>query len=66
VRSVYRWGAGLAVTGEIRDIGQDVLQPSFAQEAAAVQSYCHILLIVALLGVVIGNVTIVLEVNYKT
>jgi len=26
---IYRWGAGLAVTGPIRDIGQNVLQSSF-------------------------------------
>jgi hypothetical protein len=26
----YRWGAGLAVTGRIRDIGQNVLQSAFA------------------------------------
>jgi len=32
---IYRWGAGLAVTGRIRDIGQNVLQSSFEQEAAA-------------------------------
>ena len=27
---IYRWGAGLAVTGPIRHIGQNVLQSSFA------------------------------------
>ena len=32
---IYRWGAGLAVTGRIRDIVQNVLQSSFEQEAAA-------------------------------
>ena len=26
---IYHWGAGLAVTGRIRDIGQKALQPSF-------------------------------------
>ena len=26
---IYRWGAGLAVTGPIRDIGQNILQSSF-------------------------------------
>jgi len=26
---IYNWGAGLAVTGRIRDIGQNVLQFSF-------------------------------------
>ena len=32
---IYRWGAGLAVTGPIRDIGQNVLHSSFEQEAVA-------------------------------
>jgi hypothetical protein len=26
---IYRWGAGMAVTGRIRDVGQNVLQASF-------------------------------------
>ena len=26
---IYHWGASLAVTGRIRDIGQNVLQSSF-------------------------------------
>jgi hypothetical protein len=26
---IYQWGAGLAVTGRIRDIGQNILQSSF-------------------------------------
>jgi hypothetical protein len=30
---IYRWGAGMAVTGPIRHIGQNVLQSSFEQEA---------------------------------
>jgi hypothetical protein len=32
---VYHWGAGLAVTGRIRDIGQNVLQFSFQTEEVA-------------------------------
>jgi hypothetical protein len=32
---IYRRGAGLAVTGPVRHIGQNVLQPAFEQEAAA-------------------------------
>jgi hypothetical protein len=28
-QDIYRWGAGLEVTGPIRDIGQNVLQPSY-------------------------------------
>ena len=34
---IYHWGAGLAVTGPIRDIGQNVLQYSFEQEVVAAQ-----------------------------
>jgi len=34
---IYRWGAGLGVTGPIRDIGQNVLQSSFEQEVTATQ-----------------------------
>jgi hypothetical protein len=29
----YHWGAGLVVTGRIRDIGQNVLQSSFVNWA---------------------------------
>jgi hypothetical protein len=32
---IYRCGAGLTVTGPTRDIGQNVLQAAFGQEAAA-------------------------------
>jgi hypothetical protein len=32
---IYRWGAGLVVTGRIRDIGQNVLQSSLQREVAA-------------------------------
>jgi hypothetical protein len=32
---VYQWGAGLAVTGRVRDIRRNVLQYSFKKEAVA-------------------------------
>jgi len=42
---IYRCGAGLAVTGPVRHIGQNVLQSAFEQQAAAqllplVLAYC--------------------------
>jgi len=44
---IYRWGAGLSVTGPIRDIGQNVLLSSFQTESssspvtATFSSSCH-------------------------
>jgi hypothetical protein len=32
---VYQWGAGLAVTGLIRDVGQNISHTSFEQEVTA-------------------------------
>jgi len=49
VRSVdwiLGWGAGLAVIGWIRDIGQNVLQSCFRHEAVAVPIYFHIFFII--------------------
>ena len=40
---IYRWGAGLAVIGRIRDIGQNVLQYAFKQELVAAQLLPHFL-----------------------
>ena len=45
---IYRWGAGLAVSWPIRDIGQNVLQ-SFETGSSSSHSYCHILLLIAFL-----------------
>jgi len=43
-KDIYRWGAGLAVTGPTRDIGQNVLQSSFeTASSSSSHSYCHIL-----------------------
>jgi len=39
---IYHWGPGLAVTGRIRDIGQNVLQSSFETGISSSPSYCHI------------------------
>jgi len=39
---IYRWGAGLAVTGRIRDIGQKVLLSSFRTGSIDNPSYFHI------------------------
>jgi hypothetical protein len=38
---IYRWGAGLAVTGPMRDIGQNVLQSALKQEVTAAQLLPH-------------------------
>jgi len=32
---MYHWGAGLAVTGPVQDIGQNVLQSALQQEVPA-------------------------------
>ena len=39
VRS-FDWGAGLALTGPIRDIGRNVLQSAFEQAAAVTAMFC--------------------------
>ena len=41
---IYHWGAGLAVTEWIFDIGQKVEQSSFETGSSSSNSYCHILL----------------------
>jgi len=38
---IYHWGAGLAVTGRIRDNGQKVLQSAFETGISSRSSYCH-------------------------
>jgi hypothetical protein len=48
---VYNWVAGLAVTGRISDIGQNVLQSSFQiGSSSSSPSYCHIFFHIALLA----------------
>jgi hypothetical protein len=46
----YRWGAGLAVTGWIRNIGQNVLPSYFKTANISNRSYCHMLLLIAFLA----------------
>lgn len=46
----YHWGADLAVTEQIRDIGQNVLQYSFQTDIVAISpSYVHTFVLIALL-----------------
>jgi hypothetical protein len=45
---IYYWGAGLAVTGRMRDIGQNVLQFSFQPGNSSSPAYSHILFLIAL------------------
>jgi hypothetical protein len=57
---VYHWGAGRAVTGQIRDIGQNVSQSSF-EAGGGSHSYCQSLFRIAFLEVAfVGNITILL------
>jgi len=45
----YHSGAGLTVTGRIRDIGQNVLESSFRTGSSNTPSYFQIFLIIAFL-----------------
>jgi len=47
---IYHWGASLAVTGPIRDTGQNVLQFSFHTESSSSPTYFHIFFLIALLA----------------
>ena len=63
--ALYQLGAGLAVTGRTRDIGQNVLQSSFQTESSGSPTYCHIFLLIAFLEeAFIENVIIILCINY--
>jgi hypothetical protein len=46
---IYRWATGLAVTGQIGDIGQNVLQPCFQTGSSSNPSYFHIFFLIAFL-----------------
>jgi hypothetical protein len=46
---IYHWSAGLAVTGRILDIGQNVLQSSFRGGSCNTLSYFQIFLLIAFL-----------------
>ena len=62
---IYHWGAGLAVTGRIRGIGQNVLEPSFIRGRSSSPSYCQIFFLFAFLEeALIRNIIIILFINY--
>jgi len=64
---IYHWGAGLAVTGRIRDIGENVLKYSFVTRSSSSPSYCHILLLIATIQeAVIRNAIIILCITCNT
>ena len=47
----------VAVSGPIRDIGQNVLQSAFCTEGGSNSSYCHVLFLIAFLeGTFIVNI----------
>jgi hypothetical protein len=48
-QDIYHWGAGLAVTGRICDIGQNVLQSSFQTGSSSSPSYFHSFFLIAFL-----------------
>jgi len=58
-------GAGLEVTGQIRDIGQKVLQSSFQTGSTSSPNYCHIYFLIAFLEEDFNrNIMITLGINY--
>jgi hypothetical protein len=57
----YHWDAGLAVTGRLRDIRQNVLQSSFRISRSRSPSCFHIFFLIALLEqAFIRNVTLII------
>jgi hypothetical protein len=47
---MYLWDGGLAVTGPVRDIGQNVLRSAFVTgSGSSSSSYCHVFLLIAVL-----------------
>jgi len=50
---IYRWSEGVAVTGPIRDIGQNILRSAFVtgSSSSSSHSYCHVLCRMAFIGV---------------
>ena len=57
---IYRWGAGLTVTGRICDIGQKVLQCSLQTGSSSSHSYCHVFFLIAILWEAFIRITIIL------
>ena len=61
----YHWDAGLAVTGRICGIEQNVLQSSFQTGSSSDHSYCHICFLIASPEEdFIRNIIIILYINY--
>jgi len=61
VHNIYHWGASLAVTGPIRDIGQNVLQFSFQTRSSSSPTYFHIFFLIAFLEeVFVRNIELLL------
>jgi len=60
---IYIWGAGLAVNGRIRGIGQNVLQPSFQTGSRTSPSYFQIYFLIELLEEVFIRIKIIICVN---
>jgi hypothetical protein len=62
---ICHWGAVLAVTGPIRNNGQNVLQPCFQTGNSSSYSYCHVFFLIAFLEeAFLRNIVIILCVNY--
>ena len=63
---IYHWGAGLAVSGRIRDIAQNGLQSSFETEISSSHSYFRIVFPFTFLEeTCVRYIIIILCVNYK-
>jgi hypothetical protein len=62
---IYHGGAGLAVTGRIPDIGQNVLQSSFQTWSSSSPSHCYIFFLIPFLEeAFIRNIIIIPCINY--
>jgi hypothetical protein len=63
---IYQWGASLAFTGRIHDIGRKFYNLLFKQEVVAAPSYFQIFFLIAFLNeAFIINVIIILCIHYK-
>jgi hypothetical protein len=64
-QDIYHWGAGLTVTGRLRDIRQSVLRP-FQAGSSSSPVHCHsFFLIILLEGAFNRNVISILCINYN-
>ena len=65
IMDICHWGECLAVTGRIRDIGQNVLQYSFETGCDSSPSYCHVFFLTAFFEkTFISKIVIILYINY--